>query len=263
MHPLVSDTPACSLALPTSRCFRHRLSWWCCCCRFVFPSTRRAWWDRTEQMFNLGRRSSSEGRLRKLIEAAVFGWFVVERYERPSAPPVTLKLLLCTTRKFTRCLLQERRFLFHAFLLPWNQASRKNWCMLGRSYVKFGRSTEIFASLYAGPSTCFFFPVRECSPFEAPGGTPAYKIVFKFHSAFVAAFFRKEFAVLQCPHRPACWAVGIVRTRRYCASGSHSSRARICVSSHMIRPCPCSAWMLGDQRKTTPITASCRRCGWW
>ncbi|CAM9837761.1 unnamed protein product [Scytosiphon promiscuus] len=28
--------------------------------------------------FNLGRRSSSEGRLRKLVEAAVFGWFVVE-----------------------------------------------------------------------------------------------------------------------------------------------------------------------------------------
>ena len=31
-------------------------------------------------MFNVGRRSSADGRLRKLIEAAVFGWFVVERY---------------------------------------------------------------------------------------------------------------------------------------------------------------------------------------
>ncbi|CAM9678593.1 unnamed protein product, partial [Ectocarpus sp. 13 AM-2016] len=30
------------------------------------------------KMFNLGRRSSSDGRLRKLIEAAVFGWFVVD-----------------------------------------------------------------------------------------------------------------------------------------------------------------------------------------
>ncbi|CAM9513719.1 unnamed protein product [Laminaria digitata] len=30
------------------------------------------------QMFNVSRRSSADGRLRKLIEAAVFGWFVVE-----------------------------------------------------------------------------------------------------------------------------------------------------------------------------------------
>lgn len=43
-------------------------------------------------MFNLGRRSSSDGRLRKLIEAAVFGWFVVDR-----CMVLSVAVYLCTT----------------------------------------------------------------------------------------------------------------------------------------------------------------------